>query len=649
MTDSDLISSLWIRRLRELAANCLRQKDDDGLLCALSDEDCELFENADSRDFSIHEGQLHFSDIDTRDQLAAEHFFFDRTDDGATDRISVALKIRNQEGWKERGSAGRYLALANREVDIFKSAAETIQERSHRTFDVLDVVQSALPHIEKPSVEGLISLCEAQHEPTKNDLMRGRFFNVFVDCFESDLGVFREIIVAIHDNLREATASLYTMSVIKISELEPREAIAQVLQDVGATNSILRANATWTLGRLIVLERVPEPNLDEAVLILKTSAADLDADIRHAANTAIVEGALVHSPLADLLNKLLESNDQALLSSLAWTLFQRSEQVKSNPHIDHWLMSLVNLSSESSGAIDYFDYILSSLLKEGKQDLALSIIEAWILQHGGRLSKKKEIVELFDSTFRKLLEDTSNRSQLITKWIVRDEREMLLAVEAMLSELALNKVNDIEFSAEVVRNFNKEDLILLIRRTLGIVVQEEHFLSLLISLLAVDGADQSLPALVEDALINEVGFDFPDITGDRLKELKSESSDNQIQEMCDRVIESIEDYFDTLKKLPRIKELTPSKNLQIKIGKQHAKTMDAHQKAASENSIIQQLVTHVSLKAGRASFSFRDGAMGESSKLHSFEHSFTLPRRHVLDTVGYELSRLRYRTSKKGQ
>ncbi len=636
-------------KVREFAAGCLAKKDNDGLSCALPDEYCKLLDGVHSQDFSVHGNQLHFSDIDTRDKLAAEHFYFDKADEDSTDHISVALKIRNQEGWKERGSAGRYLALVNREVDIFKSAAETIQERNHRTFDVLDVVQSALPHIEKPSIEGLLSLCEAQHEPTKNDLMRGCFFTVFEDCFENDMEVFREIIVATHDNLSEATSSLYTMSVIKISVSEPQEAIDLVFQDVEGTSSILKKNATWALGRLILLDRMPEQKLHEAVPILKTSAAVPDEGIRHAAYMAIVEGALIHSPLTDLLNDLLESNDQALLGSLAGTLFQRSKQVESNPHIDHWLMSLANLSPESIGAIDNLDYILSSLIEDEKEELALSIIEAWILQHGAGLSKTKKVIELFDSTFRNLYKNTAIRSRVITEWMVRNEYEMPLAVEAILAELNIHGIHNIKFSAEVVRDFDKEDLILLIGRMLGFVTYEEHLLSLLISLLAIDGADQSLPRLVEEALINEVGIDFPAMTGDRLRKLKSESNDNQIQEMCDRVIVSIDTYFNTLNELPRIKELTPSKDLQIKIGKQRAKTMEVHQKAANENSIIQQIGTHIPLKAGRASFSLRNGAMSEVSHLQSFEHSFTLPMRHVLDTVGYELSRLRYRTSKKGK
>jgi hypothetical protein len=161
-------------------------------------------------------------------------------------------------------------------------------------------------------------------------------------------------------------------------------------------------------------------------------------------------------------------------------------------------------------------------------------------------------------------------------------------------------------------------------------------------------AKRFLP-IFEEVLTKEVGFDFPAVTCERLRVLKVDSENPEIQAMCGRVINYIDDYFAVLKALPQIKELRPSQDLRIKMQKQQSKTMEVHKKAADENSIVRELATFIPLKAGVGSFSFRDGEIGQSSYLQSFEHSIALPRRHVLDAVGYELSQFGYRTSQKGQ
>lgn len=649
MNDLHSLTDLQLSRIREIAAECVARGEEDRLTFKLSDEDQILLVDLEAENFSISAEAINFSNIDSRDQLAAEHYFYGEPSSNTSGPICIALEIWNQEGWRDRGAAGRYLAIVNQQQDIMQIAAETIDANSTKVFEVLEVVQAALPYIDNPSVQGLISLCDAQYEHTKRDYIQGRFFNIFGDCYQGDLDLFRSIIADVREHLRDSVASLYTMAVLRISESEPEEAIKVINQDVKTKDPVLKANAIWALGRMILLERVPADILSASSDLLITAAADMNEKIRLAAYMSIAEGALIFPPLADVLNDLLVSEDQDLLRILALVIFQRPEEAKSNPNFEHWAMALSALVPGEHNAINNLDFVLAEKLKDERQEFVLSVLEAWILRNAGNMPKTKEITKIFDSTFRDLLNDEAMRSRLITSWLIRDEHQIRKAAEAILSELHLHKVHQIAFSQEIVQDFDKDDLILLIRRMLGLVIHEEHLVSLLFSLLSIYGADESLLPLIEEVITNEVGFDFPALTRDRLKELKIETESSEIQAMCERVIKSIDGYFEALKALSQIKELRPSHDLRIKIQKQQGKTMAAHQKAAEENSIIRQLATHIPLKAGRASFSFQNGEMGEPSNLHSFEHSITLPRRHVLDTVGYELSRLGYRTSTKGQ
>lgn len=643
------MDSLRLVKLRELAANSLSDQVENDVRIEISEADVELLEPSAGGEYEISGNQLLFADKGARDQLAAEHHFYSDPEGDEAERIAVALKIRDREGWKERGVAGRYLALAHTQRDVFLLAANSIRVKSFRAFDVLDVIQSALPHILNPSVDGLVSLCDAQYEHTKHDLMQGRFFDVFGDCYKENLDLFRSIIEAVREEPKDSVTSLYTTALLRISETEPSEAISHIFRDVNGNNSVLIASATWALGRLFLFHRVPGAQLSASVEYLADAATNSSEAIRRAAYVAIAEGALVHPPLASRANDILSNEDQDFLRALAFVMFQRTDEAKSNPNFDRWISALSALRPQEESALENMDFVLAGLLKNDRQEFVLSVLEAWILRNLDDMPKTKELTKLFDSTFRDLLNDPAIRSRLITSWLVRDEHQMRKAVEAILSVLHLQEVHQIEFAPEVVREFGKDDLILLIRRMLGMVIYEEHLVSLSFSLLSIDGAHESLRRFVEEALTNDIGFDFPALTCDRLRKLKSDSESEDIKAICDRVIASIDSYFDDLKALPQIKEVRPSQDLRAKILKQQSKTMAVHQKAAEESSIVRLISTVVPLKAGRASFSFRDGGVGEPSHLHSFEHSITLPRRHVLDTVGYELSRLGYRTAEKGK
>ncbi|MDP2700132.1 HEAT repeat domain-containing protein [Thalassospira sp.] len=649
MVEPQPLDTHQLERVRQIAVDCLSKKGEEGLSHDLNEEDLVLLETVSSIEFTVSRNVLKFSDPECRNQFASEHFFERDQHQEDFAPIATALEIRNQEGWREHGAAGRYLALAHSRTDIFQCAANSVVAENHSTFDVLDVVQSALPYIDVPSVDGLISLCDAQYEHTKRDLMQGRFFTVFADCYQGNLDLFRLIIEAVREGLKNSTASLYTMSLLRISETEPEETIGYIFRDVNTTNPVLRANATWALGRLFLLHRVPETKLSDSTDYLSEAVTNANEEIRLAAYMALAEGALIHPPLTDTLNNLLEKEDQDLLRTLALVIFQRTDEAETSPYFDGWVMALSALSANEEAALDNLDFVLAGLLKKGRQEFVLSVLETWILRNAGDMPKTKELTKLFDSTFHKLLNDEDMRSRMMTSWLIRDEYQMQKAADAILSELHLCKVHQITFSQDMVKKFDKDDLILLIRRMLGYVNDEEHLLSLLFSLLSVDGADENPLPLVKEVLTKEVGFDFPASTCDRLKELRAKSKNPEIQHMCEYVIKSIDDYFDALKALPQIKELRPSHDLQVKIQKEHGKTMAAYKKAAEEKSIVRQLATCIPLKAGSAFFSFRDGEIGESSHLQSFSHSITLPRRYVQDTVGYELSRLIHRNSKKGQ
>src|SRR6185369_10467336 len=115
------------------------------------------------------------------------------------------------------------------------------------------------------------------------------------------------------------------------------------------------------------------------------------------------------------------------------------------------------------------------------------------------------------------------------------------------------------------------------------------------------------------------------------------------------IIESIQARLTVAESLPRLNELRPPAELQRRLSRAYAKQMSKTTKDAQENSLIRQLATVVPIKGGKGYFNFQDGAYSEPSYLKTFSQSMTVPQRHVLDSVGYEIHLLQLRLAKRGE
>jgi hypothetical protein len=107
--------------------------------------------------------------------------------------------------------------------------------------------------------------------------------------------------------------------------------------------------------------------------------------------------------------------------------------------------------------------------------------------------------------------------------------------------------------------------------------------------------------------------------------------------------------MDAIEALPRIEELKPPPDVQRLFASAHAKQMNVVTKEARKKSIFAQICTEIPMKGGNGWFSFRDGGYTESSNLIPHSHSIALPRRHVLDAVGYEIRHMGFRLAKRGE
>jgi len=180
---------------------------------------------------------------------------------------------RDEIGHNDQAS-GRLLALASFSMDVLAVAAQRIRNGSN-VFDVLHLVEAALPHLEDIEAPSIIDLFVAKYEPTKNDMAGGAVHGALESWLETHAGNALELHAKVQENLSEATASLLGNAVVALAKTDYEAAIEVARGDVRSETPLRARVGVWALGRLLLDERAPSPSID---LVIKEVLALIERE-----------------------------------------------------------------------------------------------------------------------------------------------------------------------------------------------------------------------------------------------------------------------------------------------------------------------------------------------------------------------------------
>ena len=637
------------RMIGELALNLLMNRSVE-LSCDIPPEKV-ISSQKETPDYSIEGHTIRFSSNGARNRTIATHVFKKNQNAFESNSqmwLSTAHSIWRHEIGRDDSAAGRLLALVHETNDIFQIAANAIQNGSIQVFDALHVVEAALPFLKLLEPCGIFELCAAQHEKTKNDLAGGIFFNKLGKILETMPEICRLIHTHLRSDIAEVTSSLHQPALLALAKTSPGEAVMLVQEDAQSPNATLKRVAIWTLGRLLVSSYVAEDAIPKVSAIIIANMSDPIDEVRRTAIHAATQAIPITREFDNVLRTLGESGDQDTLAAIAYTLMINTKEMKDKGNFVEWVGLLRKLTPLAKGAIDNYDYVLTQLIAdESQQQFTLSCLSEWAIINANNTPRDKTIAELFNSTVSELANRRELLSQIITEWFLSDSSQLAPSAAGLLAHLSVHGLKNPEFSIPLLDTLKENDLLFLARRLLGFVISEEHLLSLTMSLLKTKEPQQRTFGIVYSMLTAEIGQDYPDITIDRLKTAISKETDSEWIALYSKAIDNISGRMKALEDLPHLLELRPPPSLQRQFAMAQAKKMNSMMEESQKNSIIRQLATNIPIKAGLGWFSFRDGSYTGASHMKSFSHSVSLPRRYVLDTVGYELSHFFLRLAKR--
>ncbi|HII3266918.1 TPA: hypothetical protein ACY3HQ_003291, partial [Enterobacter hormaechei subsp. hoffmannii] len=410
---------------------------------------------------------------------------------------------------------------------------------------------------------------------------------------------------------------------------------------------ILSPQALWILGRYVEVNNIEYRN-NEIKLIIQEKIASPVTDISNAAIQAIVNTVDKIPEFCEvILNLLKDKNIKAI--ALLCQKIATAKKLQSHADFPDWINIICINSGDDIELRGLILHILSSLTEdETKHHLLINCL--FVMIKNASIVRKSQELESF---LYHATKSTELMNEIFTLALIDDTPEISEFSQLLSTYLMVNdSSNSLSYSLPIINNFTERDFIFLVRRTLGYITNEKHLMSSILSLLNIDNANKRTDKIVISVISNEIAIDYPNYVIDVIRECKNKirNKRNRLLKIYDEILVRTEDYLNSLKIYPRVKEFEPPSAYVLSFQKERNKVMTKNQEAINEDSLVFKIATRIQLKAGIGSFYYNDNfgtGYSEPSYLYPFSSSYSLPRRYVMDNVGYELRLAMFKTAKK--
>lgn len=592
-----------------------------------------------------------FESLAERNRHVAE-FVYEELRERLTDAPSL-LYERGHGLWRcEIGHAdqasGRLMAIAARQLDILALGSERIRQGAN-VFDVLHLIESALPFLDGLNLVSLIDLCEAKYERTKNDFAGGAIHGAIESWLADRPAQAIDLHGRVLGGLTDASANLLSNAVVALARSDYARAFELARADAGDASPLRAGVGTWTLGRLLLQETAPADLRADVVASLSTLIETTTEDLRTQAIRAAT-GAMHSSTAFDaLLKRLANDGDQDVLAGVATALFLKAGEMLARGDLQEWLGFMTGLTPKFKGALDNLDHAMSRLLTQpANAPVVVSTLTQWAARHGERAAIDKAVTESFHDTVDKLSHMEPEWSALVTDWLL-SEQQHAACLAGMLTSLPHRTPLALRLDKQRLDALEPAGLLFLARRMLGYVYDRAQITSMALSMLESHAAKDRIFPVLRALLVDEIGYDYPGSTVEACKAAASTCAAEGAVEFLTGVVDALEQLCKSSDDLPRLNELRPPMSLRRQFALARARQMNDSVEEAQKNSIWRQIATEIPIKAGRGTFSYQNASYGPSMKMSSFSHSIEMPRREVFDPVGNAIRLLQFRRTTKDE
>lgn len=509
-------------------------------------------------------------------------------------------------------------------VQIVKDMDKTSYGRNF--FSVINIFETALPTLDSRIEDVLHCLVHLQQQAGRDLAISGIYLAFERYCSEERHRARDSVRFILAKSEVNLYAPFISSAILALNSNDVVEAINITESLIANSNEIIRNQAYFTLGRLIVSDSRASIIWD----LINNSANNEDdnnccASILKAAINFGEKFPSYWPQIENLLLNLFDKRCTNILHIVSNILtFQRPDLPK---HIYHLMVKqLTNVSPEHKAIIDNIDNLLVTLIEREESELAIELLES-ILSSGVEI----KLLDYF--SYELINKHNELRNHIITKWLLSGEPQLC---HSILSLFNSNSDKGIEVKAEMTLLDNAEKQLFVSHKAVGWLFTHPISAASFIISISEFSSDNKVKKL-EGILYYPLLLSYPG----ELKNYFESFADNEIQKkLCERLLEKHRIFHANIEKVYEISELKgPNENL-ITYWRDFDNSMrDAHEKA-SKSSILNMLAkTQISLYGNSSIYYIHQGdgkTERQEIQMHTFSHSTEIPRLNILDPISLD-------------
>ena len=600
---------------------------------------------------SVDGGKLRFARLEDRNSAAAWDVLAELGDPPFDEQVvwAAAYDLWRREIGNADMASGRFLAAVHPWVNVLRLATTRITRPSD-VFDALHLVEASLPYLETVELADIVALCDAEQPHTVNDLAGGVFYHALSSWFGRKPAAARDMVEMLLAQPCKTRGNLLGAAWMAWFVSDPQASVSRLVDaDIRSDLTELLEVTCWIAGRMLTepsLSAELAPALEARVLLRITNEDVVQRQAGLRAASAVLH---LRRTFDAALRARIAAGDQDAAGCVAQALSRNHGDLLQAGIFFEWLPLCVGLGDGFDRVLDELDYSLSRLLhtESAHAEPVLEFLEAWFRAHLGSTVGKREFADRFDACTQAMRSHPPLLSRVFTRWMLTDGQATANAAAGMVTDMRTEGHMAIEFDRAVLDNATEADLLYLVKRMLGFLLEPKQMISLALSLLNLRNAKERVLPFLRWMLYEEIGYDYPGTTSDALQKRAAQEIDADVRKLLGNIAEQLEADMSALEALPRLRELRVPMALRRDLAKARAKAMQSSIREAQKQSVFARLATQVHIKAGETSFQHHGESWTEPMHFASHSVSFEMPRREVLDPVGNAYRRLQLRTTKR--
>lgn len=522
------------------------------------------------------------------------------------------------------------------DLDAFSWARQAIED-GVGAFDVLHVLENAVPLFSDARAASIFEFFCGHYEKTKNDLAQGLIYGKLEPWLATHPAIADGIRRLHEAQAAERSESLYAcaLSALMSHNLAAGHAIA--LAAAQSAKSFVSEPALHALGLAKYADSASHAALQQTIEHCK---ATLRNQSHHNLETAVATLTRLVSydepAIVALLDEAGRTGAPLALYPISTLLWTQDREHVAKPWFRMLLMHLTVSRPEHGGILRNIDLVLMGWVRDpARLPQAIEFINAWIAAQPTEVVKDLNVADAFKSTIHRIAKIPSALNELLTAWFIHDDRRYPLIASKLIAQLRAERLSTLSLDKGVLDTLDEAGFRFLVRRMLGYLSGDEVLIRLVLSLARTREAETRTFGLIRSVYQQHVGHDYPHQTSEYLRgRAADETEDSAIRNLADEVAGTLQDELDALDALPVLKEFMPSSEKTRRFAKERHRQVNEAMEEASKDSIWRHLATNIPLKAGRRTFQRIEGRYTDVTELKSMSHSVALPRSEIFDPAG---------------